>query len=37
MSKIEIKNLTFGYDSQGTLLFEQANLNFDTQSKESSN
>ncbi|MBH8458554.1 ATP-binding cassette domain-containing protein, partial [Klebsiella pneumoniae] len=33
MSKIEIKNLTFGYDSQGTLLFEQANLNFDTQWK----
>lgn len=33
MSKIEIKNLTFGYDTQGTLLFEQANLNFDTQWK----
>ncbi|WP_348922679.1 Lsa family ABC-F type ribosomal protection protein [Enterococcus rotai] len=33
MSKIEIKNLTFGYDTQGTLLFDQANLNFDTQWK----
>lgn len=33
MSKIEIKNLTFGYDAQGTLLFDQANLNFDTQWK----
>ena len=33
MSKIEIKNLKFGYDSQGTLLFEQANLNFDTPMK----
>lgn len=30
MSKIEIKQLTFGYDNQGTLLFDQANLNFDT-------
>lgn len=33
MSKIEIKNLTFGYDTQGTLLFDQANLNVDTQWK----
>lgn len=33
MSKIEIKNLTFGYDTQGTLLFDEANLNFDTQWK----
>ncbi|MEI5988914.1 ABC transporter ATP-binding protein [Enterococcus termitis] len=33
MSKIEIKQLTFGYDTQGTLLFDQANLNFDTQWK----
>ncbi|KRM79045.1 ABC transporter, ATP-binding protein [Lapidilactobacillus dextrinicus DSM 20335] len=30
MSNIEIKNLTFGYDSQGTLLFDQANLNIDS-------
>lgn len=33
MSKIEMKNITFGYDTQGTLLFDQANLNFDTQWK----
>ncbi|MBO0439660.1 Lsa family ABC-F type ribosomal protection protein [Candidatus Enterococcus ikei] len=33
MSKIELKNITFGYDTQGTLLFDQANLNFDTQWK----
>ncbi|MTD38654.1 Lsa family ABC-F type ribosomal protection protein [Erwinia sp. CPCC 100877] len=33
MSKIEIKHLTFGYDAQATLLFEQANLNVDTQWK----
>lgn len=33
MSKIEIKNVTFGYDTQGTLLFDQANLNVDTQWK----
>ena len=30
MSNIEVKNLTFGYDSQGTLLFDQANLNIDS-------
>lgn len=30
MSNIEIKNLTFGYDSQGTLLFDHANLNIDS-------
>ncbi|WP_125607161.1 ribosomal protection-like ABC-F family protein [Lapidilactobacillus bayanensis] len=30
MSNIEIKNLTFGYDNLGTLLFDQANLNIDT-------
>lgn len=29
MSKIEIKNLTFGYDTQGTLLFDQANVTID--------
>jgi len=33
MSKIELKNITFGYDTQGTLLFDQANLNVDTQWK----
>ncbi len=33
MSKIEIKQLTFGYDNQGTMLFEQADLNFDTKWK----
>ncbi|MGX7245664.1 Lsa family ABC-F type ribosomal protection protein [Enterococcus quebecensis] len=33
MSKIEIKNLTFGYDNQGTILFDQASLNVDTQWK----
>ncbi|HCU83700.1 MAG TPA: Lsa family ABC-F type ribosomal protection protein, partial [Enterococcus sp.] len=30
MSKIEIKNLTFGYDNQVLPLFDQATLNFDT-------
>lgn len=30
MSNIEIKNLTFGYDNQGTLLFDHANLNIDS-------
>lgn len=30
MSKIEIKQLTFGYDSQDNLLFDQANLNIDS-------
>ena len=30
MSKIEIKQLTFGYDNQTTLLFDHATLNFDT-------
>lgn len=30
MSKIEIKNLTFGYDTQGTLLFDHVNLNLDS-------
>jgi len=29
MSNIEIKNLTFGYNNQGTLLFNHANLNID--------
>ncbi|MGM0125279.1 ABC transporter ATP-binding protein [Enterococcus sp. AZ194] len=29
MSKIEIKNLSFGYDNQEGLLFDQATLNFD--------
>jgi lincosamide and streptogramin A transport system ATP-binding/permease protein len=29
MSNIEIKNLTFGYANQGTLLFDHANLNID--------
>ena len=29
MTKIEIKNLVFGYDSQNTLLFDHANLNID--------
>ncbi|MEI5995331.1 Lsa family ABC-F type ribosomal protection protein [Candidatus Enterococcus mansonii] len=33
MSKIEIKQLSFGYDTQGTLLFDQANLNIDSQWK----
>lgn len=33
MSKIELKNITFGYDTQGTLLFDQANLTIDTQWK----
>lgn len=30
MSKIEIKNLTFGYDTQGELLFDRVNLNLDS-------
>lgn len=30
MSKIEIKNLTFGYDTQGSLLFDHVNLNLDS-------
>lgn len=30
MSKIEIKNLTFGYESQGNLLFDHVNLNLDS-------
>lgn len=30
MSKIEIKNLMFGYDTQGTLLFDHVNLNLDS-------
>ncbi|MBO0462510.1 MULTISPECIES: Lsa family ABC-F type ribosomal protection protein [unclassified Enterococcus] len=30
MSKIEIKQLTFGYDSQENMLFDQAELNIDT-------
>ena len=29
MTKIEIKNLVFGYDSQNILLFDHANLNID--------
>lgn len=33
MSKIEIKQLTFGYDNQETTIFNEANLNFDTQWK----
>ncbi|AMV69861.1 ATPase component of ABC transporter with duplicated ATPase domain [Pediococcus damnosus] len=30
MSKIEIKNLTFGYETQGNLLFDHVNLNLDS-------
>ncbi|WP_461218549.1 ribosomal protection-like ABC-F family protein [Lapidilactobacillus salsurivasis] len=30
MSKIEIKDLTFGYDQQGTLLFDHADLNLES-------
>ena len=30
MSKIEIKNLTFSYDNQRSLLFDRATLNIDT-------
>ncbi|WP_165003875.1 MULTISPECIES: Lsa family ABC-F type ribosomal protection protein [unclassified Enterococcus] len=33
MAKIEIKQLSFGYDSQDKMLFDQANLNVDTQWK----
>ncbi|GMA53757.1 hypothetical protein GCM10025857_51140 [Alicyclobacillus contaminans] len=33
MSKIEIKNLTFGFDTMASLLFDQANLVIDTQWK----
>lgn len=33
MSKIEIKNLTFGYDGQAKPLFEQANFLLDSQWK----
>ena len=33
MSKIEIKNLTFGFENQVLPLFDQATLNFDTKWK----
>jgi lincosamide and streptogramin A transport system ATP-binding/permease protein len=33
MSKIELKHVTFGFDSQATLLFDQADLTIDTQWK----